>query len=672
MSTLIITEKPIACQKIVRALSDNAKIKVIKGVKTYEFKKGNETYYAAPAVGHLFNLKHKKGAKTPIFEVEWTPTHSFRDDANYTKKYYEAFLSLKKKAKKFIVATDYDTEGSVIAYTILKYLFEKTDAERMKFSTLTKDELQHSFEKRNKHLNKGMINAGELRHLTDYYWGINSSRALMESIKSAGRFKILSMGRVQGPMLKVLYEREIEIENFKSKPYWEISITFEGVEAFHPQKIWKPEQAKKVYESAKSKTAKITEIKQREYTQPACEPFNLTILQTEAYSHINSLPSKTLELAQKLYEKGMISYPRTSSQQLPPSIGYKKIINKLAKQSKYENLCNMLLDKKELKPVDGKKTDPAHPAIYPTGSSKPVRGKELKLYDLIVKRFLASFAEPALKKSVTYTINSKGFEFTAHGKQTIKQGWIKYYDYILEDDVELPEHTKNDTIHIDKSKKHSKKTQPPNRFSQASLIKLMDKEEIGTKATRSDILKTLYYRGYLTGKSVTVTELGRTIVEILEKYSPKIISKSLTMEVDKNMDLVLHGKLKKEKALEHSKKAVKAILKDFEKHNKKIGKELVEALKDDAILSTCPKCKKGKLVIIRSRRTGKRFVGCDNYPKCSNSFPLPQNGKIQVLHKTCKECGMPVVRLIRRGKRPWDLCININCSSKDYLKKNKK
>jgi DNA topoisomerase-1 len=670
MPTLIITEKPIACQKIVRAISDNAKRKLVRGVTIYAFKLGKDKYYAVPAVGHLFNLKHKKGAKLPIFDVEWAPSYELREDAYYTKKYYDAFQSLKDKVDKFIVATDFDTEGSVIAYTILKQLFNKSDAQRMKFSTLTKEDLEHAFKHRNKHLNRGMINAGELRHMIDYYWGVNSSRALMKSIKKAGRFKILSIGRVQGPMLKVLHDREIEIEKFKPEPYWEVSITFEGVKALHQEKLWDKKKADSVYKAAKKGEAVITKVSLREHLQNPGAPFNLTLLQTEAYQHLGLLPSKTLQTAQKLYEHGLISYPRTSSQKLPPTIKYKRLIKKIGQQSKYDVLCSKLLEK-ELKPVEGKKTDPAHPAIYPTGDKHALRGRELKLYDLIVKRFLGAFSEPAQKESTTYVLNSAGIEFVAHGRRTLEKGWLAYYDYALEDDFELPKHEEGDKVKTSKPKKHSKKTQPPGRYSQVAIIKLMDKEGIGTKATRSEILKTLYDRGYITGKSITVTELGKTVTEIFSKYSPAILSQNLTSEVEKQMDLVEQGKLRKEKVLGHSKRALKSIITDFDKHDSSIGKELVHAIKDDSHLGKCAKCG-GNLVIIRSRRTGKRFVGCDSYPKCTNSYPLPQSGKVENLHKACDKCGRPMIKLIRKRKKPWELCVNPSCPTKDYLKKKKK
>jgi DNA topoisomerase-1 len=137
------------------------------------------------------------------------------------------------------------------------------------------------------------------------------------------------------------------------------------------------------------------------------------------------------------------------------------------------------------------------------------------------------------------------------------------------------------------------------------------------------------------------------------------------------MDKVEKRKLTEEKALKHSKRAVRAILKDLQKHTGSIGKELVHALKDDAALGKCSACKKGSLVVIRSRKTGKRFVGCNNYPKCTNSYPLPQTGRLENLHSKCKECSKPMIRLIRKRKKPWVLCVNPDCPSKDYLKNNK-
>src|SRR3990167_86841 len=239
-------------------------------------------------------------------------------------------------------------------------------------SSLTKDELVQSYEGAMKHLDFPQIEAGVTRHSLDWLWGINLSRALTLSVKNAtNTFSLLSTGRVQGPTLKLIEEKEKEIEKFKPTPYWEIELignvkTGEEISAWHVKgKILERKIAEQIIKITDGKKAIIKEIEIKEFKQKPPIPFDLTSLQIEAYSVINISPQKTLEIAQELYTNGYISYPRTSSQKLPESIGYKKILEKLKKHFPKE--AEYVLTKTKLKPNEGKKEDAAHPAIYSTG-----------------------------------------------------------------------------------------------------------------------------------------------------------------------------------------------------------------------------------------------------------------------------------------------------------------
>jgi len=301
----------------------------------------------------------------------------------------------------------------------------------MKFSTLTKDELIESYDKASKHIDKSQAEAGETRHFLDYFYGINLSRALTLSVKNAGSFKILSTGRVQGPALAMLAKRENEISSFISTPFWEIelqgNIKKEKISAWHKKgKIKDKKQASEIIKKTKGKKAIISSVKQKRYNQAPPPPFDLTSLQIEAYRTIKSSPKQTLALAQQLYTTGRISYPRTSSQKLPPSLGYKKILKKLASQSQFEKLANELLAKPTLVPNEGKKTDPAHPAIYPTGLPFNGTGRIKSLYDLITHRFLATFSDPAIRETITIEIDVNKEPFAASGTRTIEKGWHKF------------------------------------------------------------------------------------------------------------------------------------------------------------------------------------------------------------------------------------------------------
>ena len=248
---LIICEKPNASKKIAEALADGKPIKEnMQGVPYYRITHGNQDITVACAVGHLYGLSQKEGKKWafPEFNIEWKPASEVRRNAKFSKKYLQTLKKLAKEANEFTVATDYDTEGEVIGLNVVKYACKKKDAARMKFSTLTKPDLIEAYEKKSKHLDWGQANAGETRHFLDWYNGINYSRALTHAIKTAGAFKIMSTGRVQGPALKIIVDREKEIKAFKPIPFWQIQLNGEvkkeKIEAWHKKdKFWEKKSA---------------------------------------------------------------------------------------------------------------------------------------------------------------------------------------------------------------------------------------------------------------------------------------------------------------------------------------------------------------------------------------------------------------------------------------------
>src|SRR3989344_4212929 len=225
---LIITEKPQAAQKIATALDDSnspTKKSLPGNVSYYEVNHDGNKLIVGCAVGHLFTLKQNSGNsyETPIFDISWTPNYLTRK-SDFTKKYYDVLSKLAKNAGSLTVATDYDIEGEVIGLNIVKLIGGQEDASRMKFSTLTNVELNNSYDTKSPSLCWGQGLAGETRHFLDWFYGINLSRALMNAIKSTGGFKIMSIGRVQGPALKLIVDKEKQIQDFKSTPYWQVFI----------------------------------------------------------------------------------------------------------------------------------------------------------------------------------------------------------------------------------------------------------------------------------------------------------------------------------------------------------------------------------------------------------------------------------------------------------------
>jgi DNA topoisomerase I len=670
-SILILTEKPQAAQKIAQALSSSNRKFTDNRASFFELTYNNDKIIVASAVGHLFNLTYSKGQTGwPVFKIEWIPAHT-QKKAGFTKPYFNLLKKLSKKAKDVIVATDYDNEGEVIGWNVLRFIFNKATARRMKYSTLTKPELIKAYENPLKELDWGHAYAGETRHILDWLYGINLSRALMSAIKTSGSFKILSIGRVQGPALKIIVDRENEIFSFKSKPYWQVFALSNNTLFKHPKDIFDQSQLpifKKITEAEA-----ITNSTEEHITPPV--PFDLTTLQREAYRHHGISPSQTLQTSQKLYLDGLISYPRTSSQKIPDSIEPKKILKALEKNfSQYTKLTT------RSSPIEGKKSDPAHPSIFPTGEFKILEEHAFKLYNLIVKRFISTFAPDAIttNKRIKLTTNTqdpnndKGkITFSASGLKVIKKGWTQIYPAKLE---ETTIEDLNGKVKIDEIIFEDKETQPPKRFTPTSLITILEKKNLGTKATRSMIVETLFNRGYLDGKSIKATPLGIKLIESLQKYSPIIIDENLTRLIEEEIEKMQENKSTdlKNKEKEIVQKAIKIITdisKEFKLKEIQIGKDLAEGLgeqrkqeQESNILVPCLSCKKGNLRIMYSRKTQRSFVACSAYPECTKTYNLPPQSLIKKSVKFCPDCNYPKLLSIKKGKRPWEFCFNPECT----------
>ncbi|MBI2651169.1 hypothetical protein HYX01_01755 [Candidatus Woesearchaeota archaeon] len=285
MYELIITEKPNAAKKIAEALADGKAIKEnINGIPYYRITRGKKDIVVACAVGHLYGLaeKEKKKWTYPIFDIEWKPAAEVSKKSAFSKNYLNAIKKLAKEANEFTVACDYDQEGSVIGKNIILFACKRKDANRMKFSTLTKPDLVEAYENKSKHLDWPQAIAGNTRHYLDFYNGINYSRALTSSIKTAGSFKLMSTGRVQGPTLKIIVDREKEIKAFKPVPFWQIElqgiVTNSNIIAWHKEdKFWEKEKADKVMEKVKNeKKAFVINAEKKQFQQLAPAPFDLT------------------------------------------------------------------------------------------------------------------------------------------------------------------------------------------------------------------------------------------------------------------------------------------------------------------------------------------------------------------------------------------------------------
>jgi DNA topoisomerase-1 len=666
VATLIIAEKPSVARRIVSSLASKYEKFRKYNVSYYKLSIGNEEYYVASAVGHIFTIAQKGNERSyPIFDVCWKPSFEVSKQAYFTKNYFLVLNELAKKCNKFINACDFDIEGSVIGTNIIKFFGNLESAYRMKFSTLTNEELQKSF----KNLLPIDINnyyAGEARHILDWIWGINLSRALMEAIKKAGRRKILSIGRIQGPTLALVAEREKEIESFVPKPYWRIFVKVDGVEFENLKgKIFEKEKAEEAYKNCGSNGV-IEKIERRKMFLKPLPPFDLTSLQVEAYKLFGFSPSRTLSIAQRLYERALISYPRTSSQKLPKDINFKAIIQKLASTSLKSSALE-ILEKGRFDPAEGKKEDEAHPAIYPTGViPKALKKEELLLYELIARRFLACFFESEEVEEIKVFARFGNERFVAKGRVIKKKTWSKVYDYYeLEENKNVEKFKEGEKVE-GKIEIKEEKTKPPSRYTRASLVKKLEELNLGTKATRAEIVDTLFERGYIEGEAIRITPLGKKVYETLKSYSQEILDQKLTRDMETELDAIQKQKESEEIVIEKWKKVLEKILKEFKEKETQIGKELLEtAIKDEEekrkrnILGKC-KCG-GDLIIITTKKG--RFAGCSNYPKCKEVYPLPKKGIIVATGKVCKKCGAPIIKVFLGKGKVYEKCINPKCEN---------
>lgn len=670
MSTLIIAEKPSVALRIAIALGNGKQKRIANGrVGYYSIERGGESIYVVAAVGHLFTIKQKGTSREyPILDIEWAPSYQISKSSAFTKTYLDVIRSVALKCDKFINACDYDAEGTVIGTNIikdvvgidLKSLGDK--AKRMKFSTTTIPELINSFSNLTD-IDIDNFYAGETRHIIDWLWGINLSRALTSAIRKYGYNGYLSIGRVQGPTLSVLAKRENVILNFKPDSYWKITVLVNNIEFVNNRgEIFEKKIAENAFDETKKnvKRIKMVKIEKNNVDRWPFPPFDLTSLQLEASKIFRIDPSTALAVAQKLYEHAYISYPRTSSQKLPPTLGLPKIIESISKNAEYEEIAKHLIDEKRFRPIQGSKIDDAHPAIFPTGvKPKNISGDERKLYDLIVRRFLSCFAEPAKLVRVNLSSVAGNETYRASASKIIERGWLDIYTFAKVENKDFDIFSSNRIYEGKDLKMNALQTKPPRRFSKATLLAELEHINLGTKATRASIIDTLFKRNYIEGSPIKTTGFGMIVYTALSKNCGMIMNIETTRALEGDMELISKGEKSEEEVVEEGKNMLLEAIKLFDENKEKIAEDMKESFRKVNSLGACPEC--GGDLLIKRSRMGKQFVACLNYPKCTNTYSLPQNAKIMAAGEVCKKCRSPIIRIIRRSYPPFKMDLNVSC-----------
>ena len=680
--TLVICEKPDAARRVAEVLSSGtARRSSTDGIETFRFISKGEDFVVCSAQGHVYSIadRFKERIVYPVFDVEWYPVNFIGKGNAYAANRINVIHSLATGASRFINACDFDPEGETIGFNILRYACrdKENEAFRAKFSTLTKDEVVSAFGQAKCQTGQGQARAGRARHTIDFLWGINLSRALSQAMqKTRVEREVISMGRVQGPALAFLANREAEIREFVPKPYWKISGVFKGkgasfIASYSKERIRIRTEAEEVRMDCEGEQGVVTNVLRYESSVQPPPPFNTGDLQKEAYRTLRFSPSRTLQIAEKLYLAALISYPRTNSQNLPPSINYPTVLRGLGRLNQYSQAVEVILGGAP-KPSRGPKTDLAHPAIYPTGEAP--RGRlgrpESAIFDLITRRFLATFGPPDKRERVEVRLTVGGHKFMFRKERIVRQGWTGVYGKCVNPDTDnMPEIVKGDKFRVTTVDVTEAFESGPTRFNQSTLLEKMERENIGTKATRAEIISTLIDRGYVeSGNDMKVTDLGLTVVEAVEKYTPAILTTRLTRDVEEKIERVEAGSEGDADLIRETVRVLVKGLAALNANEDQIGLNISAARTiahaKASVLGSCPICKVGELRAIRSMKTRKRFVGCSNYRLgCRASAPLPQRGKIETTTKPCDDCSWPVV-LVIGGGRPWKLCINPSCPNK--------
>ena len=668
MREVIICEKPTSAEKIAKALSPSAKKETYnKKVKYWKLKRDSKDITVVSAVGHLYSLTPDNPKDKVYFDLHWAPAYEVnKKGSGFTKDYVRAIKKVARDADAYIHACDYDVEGTLIGYNTLKYACEQDNLSkisRMKFSTLTKKDLLKAYDNRID-LDMNQVDTGIARHVLDYYFGVNISKALMKSVSNAKhRFLKLSAGRVQTPTLSILVEREKEIRDFVPEPYWMIKAIIEGkIEVDHVDgKIFDRARAEEIMTKCKNKNAVVDKISFSNSTTKAPVPFNLGGLQSEAYNVFGFSPKKTQVIAQNLYTSGYTSYPRTSSQKLPESLDFKSIFKQLSANNEFKKHISQLPSK--LKPNNGKKDDAAHPAIHPTGILPQGLSKDdKKVYELIVYRFISVFFEDAKFETMSTTLDIEGEKFRFRRRRVTHKGWMEHYPYRNIDNEEFLDINKGDMVKVLDLISDEKETKPPARYNQASLIKELEKRELGTKATRADIIDKLYDRKFINGdKQIEVNQLGENMVDTLTTYCKDLTSEELTRSFENKLDGIDNNTSTRFEVISEGEKEVKIILEDIDKNSTEIGTKLYESYQESNVVGICPNCG-GNLIKRYSPKTKSSFVGCSNYPDCTTIYSIPKGTNF--LKKKCEKCGLPIISF---GKPRQRACLDTNCD-KDTTK----
>ena len=665
MNKLIITEKANAARRISTILSDGkSSTRKLGGASVISFSADGSNYDVVSLRGHILELDYPKEyndwSASPPTELVYAP----QVKNVKVKSILDNIKNLALGASEIIIATDYDREGELIGMeTVEAAGVDMSKVKRAKFSALTKYEVENAFQ--NLELpDKRLSNAAEARQIIDLSWGAVLTRQISLASGQVGR-NFLSVGRVQSPTLKLLVDKNEEVESFVPVPFWNVNAKF-GLLAFQGDHVknpfWEKEEAEAVESKIKDmKTGKVTSFEVTEKEEYRPPPFDTTQMQVEA-NKIGIPPTTAMKLAEELYISGYISYPRTENTEYPRSVNLRTVLEKL-KTSDFKNEVEEILQQEKILPSRGRRRTTDHPPIYPTAaaSSSRMKGDKWKLYELIVRRFLATVGPVATAEITECVIDIGGEEFKCEGYKQLTRGWKKYYGkYLRSKASTVPRMEIGEEVDIRSMAIEELETRPPYRYNQGSLIQEMDRLQLGTKSTRHDIISKLYSRNYIQGNLMIPTAGGVALTKSLEKYGGGITEPDMTSRLEEDMEKISEGEKTLEEVVTESQDMLFKVSSKIAENDKAIGDEIRTAMRSHQFIGKCTNC--GDELTIKRSKNGN-FIGCDGYPDCTNAFPLPRGSLNQPTEEVCDVCGLPVMRVIRRGNPPLMQCIDPKCES---------
>ena len=650
---LIIVESPAKANTIKKFLGGNTKV--------------------VASMGHIRDLpKSKLGV-----DVE----HNFEPQYINIRGKGDLIKSLKKEAasaKKVFLATDPDREGEAIAWHLAHILNidEKADV-RVTFNEITKGAVQEAIKKPRK-IDMNLTDAQQARRVLDRIVGYKMSPVLWKKVRRG-----LSAGRVQSVAVKLIVDREEEIENFVPEEYWNIyaillddktNKTFEA--KFYGKnnkklELHKKEEVDEIIKEIEKAKYIIKEVKKGERKRTPAPPFTTSTMQQEASRKLGFTLKKTMSVAQGLYEGvkipekgtvGLITYMRTDSTRIS------EVARAAAKTQILKTYGEEYYDNRYYRT----KTDAqdAHEAIRPTyvdinpeEIKDALTKDQYKLYKLIYNRFIASQMSAAVYDTLSVTIDANDYTFKASGQNLKFKGFMVLYvegqdEKEEEENTKIPDLQENQIVKKQKLESKQSFTEPPPRYTEASLVKALEEKGIGRPSTYSPTITTILERRYIEKiqKQLAPTELGKIVNKLFTENLSDIINVEFTAKIENEFDEIAEGK-------ENWKKVIEEFYGPFEKEVEKVEKELEHVeLVEEVSDVPCEKC--GRMMVIKYGRYGK-FLACPGYPECKNAKPF-----VETIDVPCPKCGAKVQVRKTKRKRNYYICEN-NPKSCDYISWNK-